>query len=385
MRIGFEVTSLYAPRGGVGTYTLNLLEHLRALGQDQVVPLAHGLSFKQALTHTEWNTFELDGQRKPWMNKTLWMQAVLPVLLRYLDIDICHFTNAIASLWAPCPSVVTIHDMTLWMFPQYHYRRRLLAMRPFVPVAVQRAAAVIAVSEATKADVLRILGLPESRVHVVYEAPSPVFQPVESGAWLQEVRQRYRLPERFLLYVGTIEPRKNLVRLMEALAQLRRTNGAGHVLIVVGNRGWKDQAVFATVNRLELEDAVRFLGYLPEADLVGLYNLAEAVAFPSLYEGFGLPVLEAMACGTAVIASPNGSLQEVAGDAAQFIDPSDVDSIAEGLRRVLLDEDWRKELERRGRARAAQFTWLDAAAQTRELYSLAASTRGSPDKGFAGD
>jgi glycosyltransferase involved in cell wall biosynthesis len=353
----------------VGVYTLNLLKHLERLSLDQILRLAHRPW--QVDRAGEWPGLEPTNirGRATSLNKTAWMQIVLPRELKRLYADVCHFTNGVASLWTPCPSVVTIHDMTLWLFPQYHYRRRLLAMRPFVPLAARRAAAIIAVSQATKADIVRILGVDTSKVHVVYEAPSPRFRVVESAAELERVRHSYGLPPQLILYVGTIEPRKNLVRLLEAYARLRERRGITQPLVLAGRRGWKDKAVYAAVERLGLDGTVRFLGYVPTNDLVTLYNLADLVAFPSLYEGFGLPVLEAMACGTPVVTSPKGSLPEVAGDAAQFVDPYDVESIAAGLWRVLRDPARREELCSRGLAQAARFSWDKATRQTRQIYT----------------
>jgi glycosyltransferase involved in cell wall biosynthesis len=372
MRIGFDVTPLCTPMSGVGTYTINLLEHLERLSHDEIVRIAHRPWFEAGDSACD----RLLAARPPLdrlrLNKTIWMQLVLPGQLKHLCADLCHFTNGVASFWAPCPSVVTIHDMTLWLFPQYHYRRRMLAMRPFVPLAARRAAAIIAVSHATKADIVRILGVDEQKVHVVHEAPSPHFQPVHCAQELGRVRAAYGLPRHFILYVGTIEPRKNLVRLLEAYARLRASHDLDHALLFVGSRGWKDEAVFSAVERLGLDGAVRFLGYVPAPDLVALYNLADLVAFPSLYEGFGLPVLEAMACGTPVLTSPNGSLCEVAGSAAELVDPHDVDSIAVGLWHVLHDPDRRHELSVRGRDQAARFSWDRAARQTSRIYAQVA-------------
>ena len=357
-RIGFDTTPLCGTHSGVGTYTVNLLQHLTAESYDEIVPLSHR---------------HLDGPRASarhlGLNKTVWMQALLPLQLRRLEPDLCHFTNSVAPLFVPCPTVVTIHDMTLWLFPEQHNPRRLASMRPLIPLTARSARAIIAVSQSAKEDIARVLGLPAGKVHVIYEAPSTCFQPLPDRKSLERTRRQYGLPDRFVLYVGTIEPRKNLVRLVEAFAQLHRGGVIPHGLALVGSRGWKDQPVFAAVERLRLGSAVRFLGYVPRDDLVALYNLTDALAFPSLYEGFGLPVVEAMACGTPVITSRNGSLAEVAGDAAEFIDPMAVDSMAQGMRRVLTDADRREELRTRGLARAACFSWSKAAAQTRDLYA----------------
>ncbi|MBV9544444.1 MAG: glycosyltransferase, partial [Chloroflexi bacterium] len=172
------------------------------------------------------------------LNKTLWMQGVLPMQLRRLSTDVCHFTNSVAPWWTPCPCVITIHDMTVWMFPKCHPRRRLLAMRPIIPLAARRASAIIAVSASTKRDLIRILGVRAEKVHVVYEAPAPHFRrlPASAAPWLEHVRARYGLPEKFVLYVGTIEPRKNLPRLLQAFTLLRASGGEDYGLVLVGNR-----------------------------------------------------------------------------------------------------------------------------------------------------
>lgn len=361
MRVGFDITSLRAPRTGVGTYTANLLQQLRSFPQVEVVPMIQS-SARVPLPRS--------GSR--WtlrVNNTFWLQMVLPWHLSRVAADVCHFTNSVASIWTPCPSVVTIHDATLWLLPRFHPRPRLVAMRPLIPFGARRAKAIIAVSANTKRDVVRMLNIPEEKVHVIHEAPAPQFRPVARDAGLDAVRRRYRLPPEFILYVGTIEPRKNLTRLLEAFAMLRRCGYASLGLVIAGGQGWGDTSLQSTIERLCLRDAVRVLGYVPTDDLVALYNLAGAMVFPSLYEGFGLPVVEAMACGVPVVTSPNGSLAEIAGGAAELIDPTAVESIARGLGRVLGDANRWAELREAGLARAAQFSWQRAAAQTREVYA----------------
>jgi len=369
MRLGFDVTPLRVPQSGIGTYTRNLLDHLTQAASDlsgagemDIVPLAN-------------RPADETSGGPPRLNRTLWMQAVMPWQAGRQRLDVCHFTNNVAPLWTPCPSVVTIHDMTLWLYPQHHYTKRLLAMRPIIPLAARRAAAIIAVSESAKQDIVRLLGVPAEKVHVVYEAAPPCFRPLPASPVQAALRQKYGLSERFVLTVGTVEPRKNLVRLLEAFARLRKRDGLLHTLVFVGGRGWKDGPVFAAVERLDLGNLVRFLGHVPTTDLVGLYNLAEALAFPSLYEGFGLPAIEAMACGTPVITSRRGALVEVAGNAAQFVDPLEVESIAEGLHRVLCDAAWREELQVNGQAQASRFSWALAAAETLGVYRLVAQPR----------
>jgi glycosyltransferase involved in cell wall biosynthesis len=369
MRIGFDVSPLSVPKSGVGTYTSNLMEKLSSRPADEIVPLAPSpLRLGTRHSTRRWSLR---------LNKTLWMQMALPLHLARLGLDVCHFTNSVAPLWTPCPNVITIHDMTLWLYPQYHYRARLLAMRPIIPLAARRAHTIIAVSNSTKRDIVRILGVPESKVHVVHEAPSDAFRPLPEPE-VDALLRRYQLPRPFVLFVGTIEPRKNLVRLLQAFERLRHTRCVPHHLVFVGQRGWKDEEIFSTVDRLELAPEVRFLGYVPQPELVGLYNQADALVFPSNYEGFGLPVLEAMACGTPVVTARNSSLEEVARDAAEYVDASSVESIADGLRHVLVNGDRRAELRSKGLTRVGSFTWAEAAAKTRRLYERMSAPAPSP-------
>ncbi len=365
MRLGFDVTPLCSPRTGVGTYTTQLYAHLLPLWEGEVLALAHSRAL-WANGHRPGIQVNVAPSRP--MNKTVWMQVVLPRQLTRAGVDICHFTNSVAPLWSPCPYVVTIHDASLWLYPQYHYSRRLLAMRPFIPLVAKRAAAVIAVSHSAKRDIVRVLSLPPENVHVIYEAPAPHFRPLPYGTWVDEVRARLHLPARFILYVGTIEPRKNLVRLLRAFARLRQERRISHKLLLVGQRGWKEDTIFAAVERLGLTHDVRFLGYLSDDDLVRLYNLADVFVFPSLYEGFGLPVVEAMACGTPVVTSNRGALAEVAGDAAELVDPEDEESIAEGIYRVVQEPGRAAALRDRGLRRVQRFRWEQAAAETISLY-----------------
>jgi glycosyltransferase involved in cell wall biosynthesis len=368
MKIGFDITPLCVPQSGVGTYTANVLSQLRSLGEE-LIPLYHrppldGHNF----TASNGGFSAMQRAMYKRLNKTVWMQCVLPFQLSRLGLSVGHFTNSVAPLFSPCPTVVTIHDMTLWMFPKYHYGMRLLSMRPFIPLTARRAGAIIAVSRTTKEDIVRILGVPAEKVHVIHEAPAASFRPIERASARQLLGSKWAAPERFVLYVGTIEPRKNLVRLLEAFAQLWQGGAMQHRLVLVGQRGWKEEPVFQSIERLGLQDAVLFLGYVPHEILVALYNLADALIFPSLYEGFGLPVVEAMACGTPVITSRNGSLAEVSGEAAEFIEPTSVESIATALRDLLNDPARREELRQCGLAHAAQYSWESTAKQTQALY-----------------
>jgi glycosyltransferase involved in cell wall biosynthesis len=306
--------------------------------------------------------------------RAVWMQAILPGTLRRVKPDLCHFTNYLAPLQTPCPYVVTMYDMSVFLTPRMHNIKKQVLDRTLIPTVARNAGAILTISQSARKDILRCLGVPEDKVHVVMGAASPRFKPVTDPNRLAGVRARYGLRDPYILYVGTIEPRKNLPRLVRAFARLK-AEGVPHKLAIVGQDGWGVDSLHAGIARLGLEREVIFTGYVPADDLPSLYSGAEAMAFPSVYEGFGLPVIEAMACGAPVVTSHSSSLAEVAGDAAVLADPLSVDSIAKGLYRIVSEPGLREEMSRRGLCRASQFTWEATARATLDVYS-AVATRG---------
>jgi glycosyltransferase involved in cell wall biosynthesis len=273
------------------------------------------------------------------------------------------------------PTVVTIHDMSLTLYPKYHPPRRVLLNRPFVDLAARRADAIITVSHSAKRDIVRHYGLADDRVHVVTEAAAPEFHRIRDVAWLEAVRQRYGLADRFVLYVGSIEPRKNLRLLLEAFALRSRRTELPHKLVCVGPYGWLCRDIEDLVEKLGIEHLVQFTGYVPFTDLPAIYNLAEMVAFPSIYEGFGLPVIEAMACGTPVITGRVAALVEVGGEAIEQLERLDAETLGEALVRLGRDRERRHHLSELGVVRASRYSWQRAARETLEVYKRAASDR----------
>ncbi|HTP07574.1 MAG TPA: glycosyltransferase family 1 protein, partial [Anaerolineae bacterium] len=299
--IGFDATPLQIARhSGVGNYTAQLLHALIDRDDERRYAL---LANRPLNGQTPSGSLGQVGRRFP--NRSAWMQFALPRDLATVQPDVCHFTNSLAPLRAPCPVVITLHDMSLFVHARLHPLKSQLFVRPIIPAAARRAAAIITVSQHAKREIVEGLHVPPEKVHVIYEAAAPQYQVVADTVELDRVRQRYALQNPFVLYVGTIEPRKNLTRLVAAFAQARRQQPELE-LILVGQLGWKYASLLKAIEDLNLGSAVRRLGYVPDEDLPALYNLARALAFPSLYEGFGLPVIEAMACGTPVLTS-NGS------------------------------------------------------------------------------
>jgi glycosyltransferase involved in cell wall biosynthesis len=376
MRIVFDATTLTPQRTGVGYYAEHLLQHL-AREVERSGDELWAISNRPLETTAPLPPHVRVHTARRFPLRIAWLQLVAPRLLAELRPDVAHFTNAMLPLATPCPTVVTVHDMSLELHPRCHPLRRLLVNRPLAALALRRASLVVTVSESARADLLRLRPLPAERVRVVPEAAAPLFRPVREQHRLARVRERHALPERFLLYVGTIEPRKNLDRLMEALA-LARGDGAGVELVCVGPYGWSARDLAGRVERLGLGSAVRFTGYVPAAELPALYSLAQAFVFPSIYEGFGLPVVEAMACGTPVVTANNSSLAEIAGDAALTVDPHDVAALAAAILRVSGDAELRRTLAERGLRRAAEFSWERSAREMLAAYRHAAGLAQQP-------
>jgi glycosyltransferase involved in cell wall biosynthesis len=255
------------------------------------------------------------------------------------------------------------------MFPQYLPNRLALRYaRTSMSLAARRATRVLTVSESSKRDIMRFFGTQPDKIDVIYNAYDDRFGVEPREEDVVRVRERYQLHDEFVLYAGNVKPHKNLERLIEAF-HLVRNRGLDHLkLVLIGDEISKYAALRRAVHRLQLHKYVRFLGYLPEETLAVMYRLAGVFVFPSLYEGFGLPPLEAMASGTPVVTSNVSSLPEVAGDAALLVDPYDPVAIADGIYRVLTDERLRREMRRKGLARAAQFSWETSARRVREIY-----------------
>jgi alpha-1,3-rhamnosyl/mannosyltransferase len=287
------------------------------------------------------------------------------------EVDVFHSTSAAVPLGATAPLVFTLHDLTFLSHPASHRLDNRLHCLRGLARALARGARLLAVSEATRADAQRLLGLARDRVEVCHHGVDPRFRPA-SPERVAELRARLGLLEPYVLTVGTLEPRKNLAALVAAFADLPDAQRRRFRLAVAGGEGWLDRDPRLLAAELGLGERVTWLGAVPDADLPALYSGAELFAFPSLYEGFGLPPLEAMACSTAVLTSRVAALPEVVGDAALLVEPTSVESIRDGLAALLADPARRGELGRAGRERAAGFTWERAARQTRALYEAAA-------------
>jgi glycosyltransferase involved in cell wall biosynthesis len=300
-------------------------------------------------------------------------QFAVPHAVHGLGVDAFHTPHYVLPPLVDVPSVVTIHDCIHLMFPQYLPNRvAYLYARAFLWTAAHRSAKVLTVSEASKRDILRFYSIPEDKIEVIYNAIDDRYGVPPSEEEFTRVRERYQLDREFILYAGNIKPHKNLERLIAAYHQLRSEGFEHLTLLIIGDEISKYPMLRRAVHRYKLHKHVRFLGFVPDRTLAVLYRLASVFVFPSLYEGFGLPPLEAMASGTPVVTSNVSSLPEVADDAAILIDPYDPAAIANGIRQVLTNPALRAQLVARGLARVREFSWERSVRRIREIYGAVA-------------
>jgi glycosyltransferase involved in cell wall biosynthesis len=346
---------------GVSQYIHALLRTLPAADTGLQLTAYVGAGVTDSFPGWQMRRSRLPGSRP--LLRIPWEQGLQPLALRRAGVDLLHAPVNIGPLVRPCRLVVTVHDLSFVLYPETFPPMQRLYQRTMARWTARHADRIVAVSESTRADLVRYFHVPAERVTVVPNGVDPAFRPLPP-AEIDAFRRRRGLPERFLLSVGTVQPRKNIPRLLEALA---RVPGAPP-LVLCGGRGWYYDAIYATIERLELADRVHLAGFVPQAELPLWYNAATCFVCPSLYEGFGFPVLEALACGTPAIVSRASSLPEVAGDAAILVDPQDVEGLAVALARVLQQPDVAASLRAAGPRQAARFPWPRTAEATAAIY-----------------
>jgi glycosyltransferase involved in cell wall biosynthesis len=365
MRIGIDASrTASAQRTGTENYSLHLIRALLSL------PTSHRfrLYFNR---RPPAGLIEGDAEHRVLPFPRLWTHVRLSWEMLTQPPDVLFVPSHVLPLVRPARSLVTVHDLGYHYYPRAHTAFQNLYLRWSTRFNARCAFRVLADSEATCRDLIQFYRVPPGRIAVVYPGRDESLRPVQDPAVLAAVRARYGLAQHYFLYVGTLHPRKNLVRLVQAFARVAGDLDPGLQLVLGGKQGWLHQDILAEVQRLGLGTRVVLPGYVPADDLPALLSGALAFAFPSLYEGFGFPVLEAMACGTPVLCSNASSLPEVAGDAALLADPLDVEALAAGLRRLASDADLRRSLAARGSLQVQRFSWPRAAAAVLELVEEA--------------
>lgn len=363
MRIGIDARLVFYNRAGIGEYIVQLVEALATIEPEDQFVLLQSRKDKTTIINT--NGFWRRSLWTPSHNR--FEQPALGFEISRLKLDLLHSPDFIPPFRRNCRSVITIHDLAFLLYPHF-LTKESARYYGQIDQAWRKTDHIIAVSEATKRDSIRMLGVPEKKITVIHEAANPVYRQLPQAEALHYTQQKYKFNRDYILFVSTIEPRKNLPGLLQAYRKLRDQYKRDELLVLVGAKGWLWEEVYETVDRLNLNDHVAFLGRVPLEDMVYLYNGARVLVHPSFYEGFGLTPLEAMRCGTPVIVSNTSALPEVVGDAALMIDPHDIDGLTVAMWRVLTEDELRRDLACKGLKRARQFSWEKAAKQTLEVY-----------------
>ncbi|MCL4532304.1 MAG: glycosyltransferase family 4 protein [Actinobacteria bacterium] len=363
MRIAIDARLVSYIQGGTSRYTVSLVRAMAALGTSHELVVLEG---RKARGNPGWPE-DVERRRLRTPPHHRYEQLTLPLELLALGADLLHSPDFIPPFRRPCRSVITIHDLAFLRYPGL-LTQESAGYYGQVGRAVESAEQIIAVSEATRRDILELLKVDPAKITVVYEAAADDCIPL-SETEVAAHRRRLELPERFILFVGTIEPRKNLALLLKAFARVWEKLRVP--LVVVGRNGWLYETVFQTRDLLGFGDEVMFVGPVDGEQLVYYYNCAACLVLPSLYEGFGLPVLEAMACGTPVVTSNVSSLPEIVGNGGLTVDPSDQDGLADAIVRVLSEDELHSRLSQQGIQRARRFSWDRAARETFAVYRKA--------------
>jgi glycosyltransferase involved in cell wall biosynthesis len=380
MRIGIDATALPSRPVGAGNYIIQLIRAIAGWTKisDPVTDSSQltGLEFVIFVQRSRLELLNIEEipnlhlvvlpNISPSM-RLLWEQISFPKLVKNHHLDLLHSLHYTMPLAYPGRTVVTFHDMTFFLYPHHHTLPKRYFFRFFIRASSRQAVALIADSESTRQDAIRLVGVSPGKIFTVQLGVTQEFHPIRDNSILQQARQKYHLPEHFLLYVGMIEPRKNLPLLLQSFAAIAHQM-PDYRLVIVGPKGWMVDNMLQQTEQLNISDKVHFTGYVEQADLPLIYNMADVFIYPSVYEGFGLPVLEAMACGIPVITSNVSSMPEIVGDAGVLFAPNDSQDLARSLLNLINNPMDRQRLSLMGLERAASFTWNSTAEKTIAVY-----------------
>ena len=371
MKVAIDVRTVLSNRSGVGNYVLHLIQNLRQVDPESIY---YFLSLKKNLPFLgpfapEQNPLLTVFSHESHPLGDFWEHFILPVRLMKKGIDIFHGPASLIPFRKDhYRVVVTIHDLVAFLFPETIPLKYGAYMRFLLRQAVKRANKIISVSYHTRQDLIEILKVPAEKIIVIHEAPSPIFRPYDPIEVRTFLKERYGIQKKYIYHLGNIEPRKNLIVLLEAFTRVCRELGPEVQLVVSGQKGWLIRSLSHFLKNYPNRDQVLFTGYVPVEELPFFMNGAELFVFPSLYEGFGLPVLEAMSCGTPVISSNRSSIPEIIGSAGILIDPTDTRELADRIIFLLRNKEERMRLSLLGREQAAGFSWEDVARKTLDVY-----------------
>jgi glycosyltransferase involved in cell wall biosynthesis len=377
IRIAIDAHTVGTKLGGNESYAVNLIEALAAIDSTNQYTIYITTNEARERFNNRWPNFKVRSTlpHTPLIRIPLTLSAEL----RKNPVDVLH-VQFTAPPFCPCPVVVSIHDLSFEHLPQTFNRRSRTQLKLTVRHSARRAARILSLSEHTRRDIIETYNIAPQRVTAIPLAAPDHFGPIMDNRELQRVRHNYGIDGDYILSVGSIQPRKNLTRLVRAYASLRESGSAAKLpkLVLVGKCAWLYDETLRALDETNIKDAVVLTGYVPETDLPALYSGALCFVYPSYFEGFGLPPLEAMKCGAAVIVGNRTSLPEVVGDAALAVDPFDVDAIAGAIKKVVNDSALRKDLSVKGQERAREFNWRETARKTLAVYEEIARASTTP-------
>ena len=375
-RVAIDYTAAIQQGAGIGRYTRSLVDALAEHPSDGSYVLFYAQRSSDRSS---------DPRARSWPDRVrlrpipmsdrhlalLWQRLRIPLPVEWLtgDIDIYHSPDFCLAPVRRARTVLTVHDLSFMRHPECSPPQLLSYLMDAVPRSVRRADVVLADSESTRNDITELMGLPAERVRVLYAGVEPRFQPQGHPELERSTLAKYGIQRPYILSVGTLQPRKNYPRLIQAFDQLRRAHDVPHQLVIVGGKGWLFDEIEETIDALGLGEHVLLAGFAADGDLPTLYRAADVFSFVSIYEGFGIPVLEAMACGTPVVTSAVSSLPEVSGEAALTVTPTDVEALADALWRLLSDQELRDSLRHQGFSQARGFSWGRSAERLTDIYA----------------
>jgi len=372
LRIAIDIQTVIGKKTGVGKYTESLVKALSQIPAPYEFLLCY-FNFRSRFKGLEIKAenFKNNGIKLPGRAFSfLWKKMNAPNFdSLFGEADLFHFPNFILRPVKSGTTIVTIHDLAFKRFPQYIEKKNLAFLTGHIPRTLARADRIIAVSEFTKKELLKFYSIPENKIEVIHEGIDENFKKIDNAGRLTEIRNKYKLPERFFLWVGTLEPRKNISGLLDAFSDFKKIDKSNCRLVMVGKWGWNYHGFMDKIKKMIMREDVILTEYVSDEDLPAIYNLAEAFIFPSIYEGFGLPPLEAMACGVPVITTQ--ALNEVVGEAAVKVSERNLEEIVRAMKDILENEGIKKDLIQKGFKRIEQFSWEKAARETLALYEKA--------------
>lgn len=370
MKIGINARYLQKETSGIINYLLNLIINLKKIDRQNEYILFFG-NDKPVPAEVLCDNFKSDIPSMPTNSqimRVLWEHLYLPVAIKKLKIDVFHEPSFIAPVFKKCPTVITIYDLAFLYYPKCFTRRNVMYFKAMLAGSINRADAIIAISENTKKDIINHFKVHPDKIKVIYGGVDAFFRIVNNAEETSRVKRKFNITKEYILNVSLISPRKNLISLLKSFKKLREDKNIDCQLVIAGGKGWRYKDIFKMVRLLELDNNIIFTDYVSNEELLHLYNNAMLFAYPSLYEGFGLPILEAMACGCPVVSSSTSSIPEVCADAAMLVNPESIDDLTEAIYIMITEDSIKQVYKKKGLERIKYFLWEGTAQKTLSVY-----------------